>query len=230
MGLDGRVGRSLEEVIALHHDVCVLQPGVHIAERELHHLGDVPVPPRLARLVDVRARIGGDGLVGVQVGGQLLVRDVDEVERGVGRVLVHRGDRCHAVAHVPHTIHTKRVLVGRPRNDPVRRGHVTAGHGGVDTLQRLGPGRVDGHDARVRVRAPEDLAVEQPGEPDVVGVAGPARGLGQPVDLPHRAADGGEAAFSARRTIALGIAARRQRGLPSRAHGSSLPAAASTAS
>ena len=230
VGLDGRVRRPLEEVVALHHDVRVLQPGVHIAELELHGLGDVPVPPRLARLVDVRARIGGDGLVGIQVCGQLLVRDIDEVERGDRRVLVYRRHRRHAVAYVAHLVDAQRVLVRRPRDDAVGRGHVAAGHGGVDAFQRFRPRGVDRDDARVRVGTPEDLSVEHPGEPDVVGVACPARGLGQPVDLPHRAADDRETAFSAAGTVALGIVARTRRGLPSRTHGSSLAAAASTAS
>ena len=82
--------------------------------------------------------LGGDGLVGVQVGGQLLVGDVDQVERGDGRVLIDRRHRRHPVADVAHLVHAERVLVGRPRDDAVGGGHVAAGHDRVDTLQRLG--------------------------------------------------------------------------------------------
>ena len=192
VGLDRGVGGALEEVVALDDDLRVLQPGVHIAELELHHLGDVPVPPRLARLVDVRPRFGGDRLVWVEVGRQLLVGDVDEVERGDRRVLVHRGHRRHPVADVAHPVDAEGILVRRPRDDAVGRGHVAPGHHRVDARGGLGPRRVDGDDARVRVRAAQDLGVQHAGEPDVVGVAGPAGRLRQPVHLPHGAADVGE--------------------------------------
>ena len=197
VGLDRRMRGAFEEVVALHDHAArfrrLVHPGVHVAERQLHDLGDVPVPPFLAGLVDEGAVLGGDRLVGVQIRGKLLVFDFDKRQRSVGRVLVDGGHGGHAVAHVADPVHAEGVFVGRPGDDPVGRGHVAAGHDGVDAFEGLGPGGVDRHDAGMGMRAAEDLPVKHPRKRDVVGVPGPAGGLGQAVHLPHPPPDHGEA-------------------------------------
>ena len=190
VGLDRRVSRPLEEVVVLGDEVRLGEASVDVAELQFDHFGHIPAPPGLAWFVNVRTGRRRDGFVRVEVLGKLLVGHVYQVERGDGRVLVDRCDRCNTVSDVAHLVHAERVLVGRPGDDAVRRGHVAAVDDPVDALQRLGARRVDRHDARVRVGAPQDLAVEHPRERDVVGVAGAAGRLGQPVDLPHGAADG----------------------------------------
>ena len=189
--LDGRVGGSLEEVVALDYKIRPLESVIHIAECEFDRLCDVAVPALFARLVDERA-IGGDRLVRIEVGGQLLVLDVDQREGRVGGVLVDRRDRGHPVAHVADLVDAQRILVRRPGDDAVGGGHVPARHHSVHAFERLGPGGIDGDDAGVGVRAAQDLAVQHSGEADVVGVAGATGTLGASVDLAHRATDRGQ--------------------------------------
>ncbi len=184
--LDRRVRRALEEVLALDDDVRGLHQPVDVPELEVDLLRDVAVPPLPARLVHVRRpAVRLERLAGVQKGRELLVLDPDELQRPVRHVLVDRGHGRHLVADVAHPVDAQRVLVRRPGDDPVRRRHVPPRDDGVHALQRLGAARVDRHDPRVRVGAPEDLAVQHARKRDVVGVDGPTRGLVEPVDLPH---------------------------------------------
>ena len=189
--LDGGVGAALEEVLALHHHIGSRHALVHLAEAEPHPLGDVAVPPLPARLVDegtLRASIRRERLRRIEAGGQFLVLDADQRERPDRGVLVHRRHRRHPVPDVAHPLHAQRVFVGRPGNDAVADRHVPARDDGVHALERERPGGIDGEDAGVWVRAPQDLPVQHPRERDVVGVRRLARGLGQPVHLALRLA------------------------------------------
>ena len=193
VGLDGRVGRPLEEVVALDHHVGRLHAPVHVAEGELHELGHVPVPARLPGRVQVLAvlvaPLGRQRGLRIQPGRQLPVLDADPLQRLQRRVLVHGRHGGHRVPHVAHAVQGQGVLVGGPGDDPVAHGHVPARDHSVYARQRPGLRGVDGEDVGVGVGAPQDLAVEHAGEDDVVGEHGPARGLVQAVDLPQPGAD-----------------------------------------
>ena len=189
--LDGGVRGALEEVLALHYLLRARHALVHLAEAELHPLGDVAVSSLPARLVDegmLLAPIGGERLRGIEAGRQLLVLDADERQRPDRRVLVHRRHRRHPVADVAHPFHAQRVLVGRPGDDAVANRHVAARDDRVHALESESPGSIDGEDAGMGMRAAQDLRVQHPGERDVVGVRRLARGLGQPVHLALRLA------------------------------------------
>jgi hypothetical protein len=183
--LDRGVGGAFEEVLALDHHVGGGEPGIHVAELEQDLLAEVA---GLAVGVDLhRARV--ERLLRVEVGGQELVHHLDGIERLDGGVLVDRRHRGHAVAHVEHLVQGQRILVGRPRDDAVGDGKVAAGDHRVHARHGQRPARIDGDDARVRVGAALDLAVEQPRELEVVGVAGDAPHALHRVDLAMGAAE-----------------------------------------
>ena len=193
--LDGRVGGALEEVLALHHHLRARHAPIHLAEAELHALGDVAVPPLPARLVDegtLLAPVRRERLLRIQTGRQFLVIDADARQRPDGGVFVHRRHRGNPVTDVAHPLHAQRVFVGRPGNDAVSDRHVPPGDDGVHALERERPGGIDGEDAGVGMRAPQNLSVQHARERDVVGVCRLARGLGQAVHLALRLADQAE--------------------------------------
>ena len=211
--LDGRVGRPLEEVVALHDHLRGRHALVHLAEAEPHPLGDVPVPSLPAGLVDERpflASIRRERRRRIQVGGQLLVLDPNPRQRPVRGVLVHRRHRRHAVADVAHPLHAQRILVGRPGNDAVADRHVPARDDGAHALERQRPGGVDGDDAGVRVDAPQDLAVQHAREREIVGVGGLAGRLRQPLHLALWPSDQREAGPGRRVRVGRGVGFRPQ--------------------
>ena len=186
-GLDRRVRRSLEEVVALHHDVGRGHQLVHLTELEVDPLGHVSVSPVLLRIVDERAPLVPgcrEGIGRIEVGVELLVFDVDEAQRLRGGVLVDRGDGGDPVPHVTDPVHAERILVRRPRNDAVANGHVLAGDHRMYAVQRFSARGVDGQDACMRVWATQNLAVQHPGQGDVVRVRRPSGRFGETVDLP----------------------------------------------
>ncbi len=209
VGLDRRVRRALEEVLAFDHDVRLGHQRVHVAELEAHVLRQVAVLARLPRLVDRRLRMR-QRLLRVEKIGKRLVHDVDQLQRFVGRVLVHRRHRRHAITDVADLVHAERILVSRPGDDAVQHRHVAPRHHRAHTLQRQSFRRVDRLDPRVRMRAPQDLRVQHPRQRDVVGVDGAAGGLGQTVGPPQSSADHLELALQRRPQLFL---ARRARGL-----------------
>ena len=184
MGLDGSVGRSLEEVVALHHHFGLVHEAVHVPELQVDDLRDVAVVACLARLVNPRPLGGRQGGFRLQVGRELFVLDVDELEGVEGRVFVHGRDRSDAISDVAHAIQAQRILVRSPRDDSVPDRHVLAGDHGMNAGEGEGPASVHGNDARVGMGAPQDLPMKHAGQDDIVRVLCSACRLGQPVDLP----------------------------------------------
>ena len=121
--------------------------------------------------VVVDARLGmGEAVFRRAERAQRLVLDVDEVERLERRQLVagdHGGDR---IADEAHAVDRQRVLVLADRQDAVRDREVLAGQHEVHA--RGAPRRardVDPHDARVRQRRAQQLAVHHPRQHHIVG-------------------------------------------------------------
>ena len=126
---------------------------------------------------------------------ELLVVHLDQLARvlgDVGGLGDHRRDLLALEAHLVRGEHGLSVARERRHPGEVVLGHELAGDDGDDALDRLGPRGVDRRDAGVRVRAPQELQVEHPGERDVVEVvalaADEARVL-EPLDGVADAAD-----------------------------------------
>ena len=47
------MSRALEEILILDDDIGAVHRGVHVAELQVHHLGDVSVPPFLLGVVHI---------------------------------------------------------------------------------------------------------------------------------------------------------------------------------
>ena len=110
-------------------------------------------------------RVGHDG--------QRLVVDVDELERVARDVLRLRDDERDLLALETHLVGRQHGLgvVGQRRHPGEAEGlEHRAGDDRLDTGERLGGGRVDRVDPRVRERAPQDGAVEHAGQLHVVDV------------------------------------------------------------
>ena len=204
VGLDRRVGRAVEAVVGFDHLVRILEALVHVPEGQLDVLGYVAALGLLGRLVDLGLPVG-QGLFRLEEGGQDLVVDLDQLQRAVRRVLVHRSHGGHLVPDEAHLVEGQGVLVRSPGDHPVLGGQVLAGDDRVDALQREGAAGVDPADPRVGVGAPQALGVQHPGQGDVVGVDRLPRRLGQTVDLARRGADDLEAARQLARGRAVAL-------------------------
>ena len=104
---------------------------------------------------------------------QRLVVDLDQLERVLGDVRILGDDRRHLLALVADLVggeHRLRVAGERRHPREVVRGHQLAGDDGDHTRQRCSRRRVDRRDARMRVRAAQDLHVQHPRQDDVVDV------------------------------------------------------------
>ncbi len=185
VGLNGCVGRALEEVLALHDHVRGVHELVHGSELQLYSLGDVAVPPLLLRLVDEGAVGRLQGLARIEVRSELLVLYTDRLEGTDRRVLVHSGHRRHPVSDVAYPLDAEGRLVWSPRDDAVLHRHLPAGDHRVDSLHGQRLAGVDGEDAGVGMWAPEDLPVEHARKDQVVSEVRLPRGLLRAVDLPE---------------------------------------------
>ena len=190
--------------LALEDDVRLGEAGVEVALCELDALRDVggAVAVLLGALGAEEAEdlLGRDALVDdrrvfrhrvLHVHHRLehLVLDLDEVEGVLGDVGVVRGDGGHGVAAVERLVGGEDVV-----EHPARAGGLAFAHEQLGVVlprevlvrddrrharQRRGLRRVDRDNARVRVRAAQHPAVEQPRHPNVRAVDG------APVDLVH---------------------------------------------
>ncbi len=141
----------------------------------LLHVGrpDVVLATPMDRLVHVLKP-----LPRIEFGRQFLVINHDGVQGLHRRGFVNRRDARHQVTHVAHLLDRHRVFVlghgkhakGVRRVFTCRNGE-HAGHG-------LGRARVDGTDARVMVRGPEDTSNRLVRQPDIVSVPRLSRHLG----------------------------------------------------
>ena len=126
-----------------------------------------------------------EGLLGIENERQLLVVDLDELERLLGHVPVDRGHGGHGLADETHRVVEH---VAQVRSDILGRVAVLATPGdgartvdhlvrlvcddGPHARQGLSPRRVDTADARVWVRAPQDASVQHPRKPHVTCIGG----------------------------------------------------------
>ncbi len=184
--LHRQVRVSLEEENVLADVVGARETTVDVAELEGHELVDVVraavvldalVPGRPERVLDRHHRL------------EDVVLDPDRVAGGGGRLLVSRGDGGDGVADVPDLLVLEGALVLRHRQDPELDRKVLTGDHGLDAWNPAGRRDIDAADARMRMRAAQDLAVQGAGQHDVVGVDRLAGDLGAGVDLCERSAD-----------------------------------------
>ena len=135
------------------------------------------------------------GVLGGEHERQHLVLHVDEVQRLLGREQVHRHHRGDGVAHEPGLLGEDQpvghIPVGHVQGPGVPGGAELAGGQVLGQDDRLDPGqgpgpvRVDAGDPGMGVGAAQDLAHQHAPLEEVLGVAGPARHLGdgvQPLD------------------------------------------------
>ena len=136
-----------------------------------------------ANIVVEHRSVGAAGLADIQHRGQHFVFDLDQPRRFLGNVHRIGRHRRNGVAGVEHLVIGEHVLVEVvPVNNPftqipgavIGRRHIGVGAHSVHPRDLGGLGGVDRNDPRVRVRAPEHVALQQPGELDVSPVASPA--------------------------------------------------------
>jgi hypothetical protein len=114
---------------------------------------------------------GCKGVVEREDAGQLLVLDLDQIERGRCRVPRVGGDGDDGLAGEAHLPEGEDRLVAQDR--PEARFHAAAGgdllarQDGVHPRRRAGTGHVEPRDARVRSRAPKQRRVKHPRHLDV---------------------------------------------------------------
>src|SRR5580693_3366029 len=129
---------------------------------------------------------------GIEIGGQELVFNVDQLERLIRRGLVDRGDTSDVIANVADFIERERVLVMADGQNAIGIGRVFSYYDGDDAFQFFGAAGVHALDAGVRIRRMQDSPDEHSGQREVVGIfAGPG-GLAGGVDHGGRFADDGE--------------------------------------
>ena len=189
MRLHGRMvdGGHLETLV--EHEVSGREARVEVAE------GIVHLPQYVAVLVPIVELhgIGSDGLLRIEVRGQVLVLDLDELEGGRGDGVGIRRDGRDLIAHVAHAGVEHALAL---EDVPVLPVAVEAHVGGVlvcddraDAGQGLGGARVDGGDVGVGVRGEQDLGVEHAGQLHVIDVLQLARHLEPRIEHRRRLAD-----------------------------------------
>ena len=191
VGLDGRLVGAVADEALLRDEVGLGEALLDVAEVPVHLGVDVV---RVARVLRVDQRgAGGDRRLGVEDGGQLLVLDLDQAQRPLGRLLVDRGHGGHLVADVAHPLLGQDVLVVAGRAHAVAR--CRARPGPVITASTPGsaarPAGVDALDQPVGDGAAEDLAVDHARQAEVGGVLAAAGDLVRRVVAGHAVPDDG---------------------------------------
>ncbi len=167
-GLHRRRVRAREHHLLLDHH---LGPGE--GARGGLGVAGLPVEHVIAALAHLR-RAGGERRPGVDHGIERLVVDVDQLERVAGGVVVVGHHERHLLALEAHLVGGQHGLgVGRQRGHPGQpaRLEVGARENGVHARMLKRGGGIDRDDAGVRERAPQDGAVQHPGQRQVVDVA-----------------------------------------------------------
>ena len=183
--LHGQVRVALEEEDVFAGGFRTPESRVDVAELECHELVNVVRPAvildpfvfgRPQRSVDRHDRL------------EHLVLDRDRIARHRRDLLLggrHRGDR---VADVAHLLVLQGALVLRHGKDAELDRQVRPRDHGKDAGYAAGGGGVDGHDARVGMRAAQDPAVQGARREHVVRVDGAAGDFAHGVDLRKRLA------------------------------------------
>ena len=185
VGLALDLADLVELVGFLAHQIGGGEPGNGVAELEIDLALDI-AGPFLVQL----DRVPGARRLGGEIGRQILVFDLDEIQRALRRRDVDRRHRRHRLAAIAHAVAGERVFVHRDRQHAEGVGAVLAGDHGVDAWQRLGRGCVDADDPGMRDRAPQDPPGQLVPGDEVGGVERLAGNLFRPVDQRHPDADG----------------------------------------
>jgi hypothetical protein len=186
--LDGSLLHPRHLVFPLEDVVGRLQGRVHVPQFDAQAARQVALrvavgKRHVVRLVVDHRRAGGHALAGVEDGGQLLVFDLDQLQRALGDLLGLGGHRGHAIANVAHLAvqadevqragdrvrlaggrmhHARDVLVGEHRVHP-RQGARFADVNPLDPA--VGNGAVqqlaDQHPAHLHVGSEGGLALRQ---------------------------------------------------------------------
>ena len=166
--------------VAARVDDVARDDGVGLGERAVGRRLVAGLPGRAREVVALaglvvadQRRVGVERLARVDDRRQRVVLDVDQRERVVGRVLVgrdHERDLLALEADLVAGEHGLRVVGDRRHPREPERLEVLGGDDGGDVGMRERRRRVDREDARVRVRAAQDRAVDHPRQLDVVEV------------------------------------------------------------
>ncbi len=183
--LHRQVSVAFEEEQIFPHEIRFANGRLDVAELEVDQLVQIAavgvvVNPRLGM------RHGGFGRV---EGFERLVDDPDEIEGGGRCLFSGRRHGCDGIADEADFIHAQRVLVLRDGQNPERNRQIAAREHCLHAVQLLRRGYVDRHDARVRLGAAQQPAIQHPGERQIVGEARSARHFRNGVDLPQRLSD-----------------------------------------
>ena len=215
MRLDVPLMDSLREELTLHDHIGLPEALLNIAELVLDVGGDIAANPGVVPPVEARepeegrhvlvddGRVVRHGLGQRQDRREHLVVHVNQGQGVLGYMGTACGDRRYrmplvqgrpvrhdVLGHQPHVSageHQVEILIANDRN-------VGCCHHGENARERLRPARIDGPDARVGVRAPQDPPVEHAGKPDVGPVPGLAGDLLRAIVADGPRADDGVAA------------------------------------
>ena len=174
MRLDVALVHGLGAELALDHDVGLAERRVHVAQLELGVVRDV------AGVLGVELRgTLGHRLLGAGDGREHLELDVDKRERCLGRVRVGGGNTGYRVALVHDLVGGEDLVAEMAVADvpAARVRQVLRRDDRPDVGMGLGPAGVYGLDCCVRMGAPQDRAVDQPGQDYVCAVLGLAGDL-----------------------------------------------------
>ena len=136
--------------------------------------------------------LGLHRLFGIEVGGQRLVLDVDQLQRALGDFLADRRDASHVVADVANLFHRQRRLIVTNRQNAVLVRRICAGDNGDHAFQRLRARGINALDACMRIGRVQNLAHQHAGQAEVVSVLAGAGGFAGGVDHRDGFADNGK--------------------------------------
>src|SRR6267378_100305 len=178
---------AFEKEQVLPDDVACRNPRVGIAELEVDELVQVAA---IAVVMD--ARLGmRDRFFGRCDRLEWLVDDFDEIERRSRDLFAGGGNRRDRIADKPHLVDAQRVLVLGDGKNAERNRQIPSGEYGVDTLEARRSRGIDRADARVRLGAAQQLAVQHSRKREVIGESRRPRHLRDGVDFAQGLADDG---------------------------------------
>ena len=131
---------------------------------------------------------------------QLRIRDIDELECGLGDLDGIGRDRRDLLAdEACHTLGKQGDVLAQTA--VARIGHIGAGQHGMNAGQRLGAPHIDRDDARAGMRAAQAAAEQSARQLDIAGIAGAAGHLGDAVHALDGKADSLAAQFRCRHAM-----------------------------
>ncbi len=147
MRLHGRVGNLVGDEAGFGHMVGFGEAFVRIAEDV------VIIFFQIVRLVLVdEVGLSLHRILGIEVGREDFIVDVDQLKGLIGGRFVYRGDTSHVVTHVANLLEGERVLVVADGKDSVGIGSVFAGYHADHSVEFFGAAGVDRPNAGVRIR------------------------------------------------------------------------------